>query len=840
VASLLPHRNRSTDRLRRELLVAWVHLAVLWAFAFAKPLFDVLADAPEFFVARGNTRLDIVVLALGMILVPPTLLLLVEALAVGAPRVRRSLHLALVGGLVAAFVLQVFDDAFGGPSAVLLAAAAVTGAAAAFAYYSTRIVPSILTVLGPVPVIFVALFLFGSPVSKLVLPQESAQATDARTESRTPVVFVVFDEFDSNMLQDAKGRIDRTRYPNIAAFADHATWHRNATTVSDGTRYAVPAMLSGRRPHGDSLPIAADHPDNLFTLLAGTHQLEVIETATELCPQDLCEGRARQAFGQRIRSLTEDLGVVSLHLLLPEGLRSDLPAVDQTFGNFRRGGRDAPAGSVGSVGAAVALEGAPSSFFLNRRRALADLLEGIEETEASSVHFAHVALPHTPLQYLPTGQQYVAEDGLAGISEEVWGPDPAWARRGLQRHLLQVGYVDWVVGQLVAGMRRAGLYDDALIVLTADHGVSYRARLPRRDITRQTAGDIAGVPLFIRYPGQRRGEIDDSLVRNIDILPTIADRLRARIPWELDGQPIDGRTPRRSGVVGISLAGTDRVFRVSFEEFKRLHAAALRRMVRMFGSGDGGRGLYATQETVHLLGRPAWERADSGSAPARVELDNAELYADVQPAGSVIPSLVQGTITGDVRPGAPLVVAVNGRVRAVTDAVDDGDTIRLSAMVPPQGFRRGANRIDVLLMEGSPRSPDLVRLDIQQHAEYRLVEEDGHAVVVGGGYKAEIGKGRMNGYVEQLKLDDKLLQVSGWAFDDGKDRPLERLLVFDGTRLIAQAGPVERRPDVARKFATPTIVECGFQLSTSAIGVELADVRIIAVSGGSAAELPRG
>ena len=59
----------------RSFLVSWAHLAVLWSFAFAQPLFDILSDSPEFFVARENTGGDIVVLALGVTLVPPTLLL---------------------------------------------------------------------------------------------------------------------------------------------------------------------------------------------------------------------------------------------------------------------------------------------------------------------------------------------------------------------------------------------------------------------------------------------------------------------------------------------------------------------------------------------------------------------------------------------------------------------------------------------------------------------------------------------------------------------------------------------------------------------------------------------
>ncbi len=63
----------------RELAVAWLHLAVLWMFAFARPLFQVLEDSPAFFVARGNTTADIVILALGLALVPPTALVACEA-----------------------------------------------------------------------------------------------------------------------------------------------------------------------------------------------------------------------------------------------------------------------------------------------------------------------------------------------------------------------------------------------------------------------------------------------------------------------------------------------------------------------------------------------------------------------------------------------------------------------------------------------------------------------------------------------------------------------------------------------------------------------------------------
>lgn len=827
--------ERDGDSTLRELLIAWLHLAVLWCFAFAKPLFDVLAAAPEFFVARGNTRGDILLFAFAMVLIPPSILVLVEALAVRVPRVRRALHLVFVAALAGAFVLQLIEDAFGGGGAALLALGAIAGVAIAFAYARLPAVPSVLTVLAPVPVIFLALFLLTSPVSKLVLPQGEAKASDVEIRSTTPVVLVVFDEFASYMLMDEERRIDRTRYPNFAAFADDSVWYRNATTVSDGTVFAVPALLSGRRPAQDALPIAADYPENVFTLLGDSHEVHAVETATNLCPEDLCGERDREPFGRRLRSLAEDLGVVSLHLVLPESLRSHLPAVDQTFGNFRGGGQDAPA--VGAAAGGSPGGDAGQTFFRNRRSAFAAFMQGIQDSSKPTFDFAHLAFPHIPLQYLPSGQQYVVEHAIPGLTDELWGPDPALARRGLQRHLLQVGYVDRLLGQLVARLRRAGLYDDALVVVTADHGVSYRAGLPRRGITPEIAGDIAGVPLLIKYPGQRQGQVDDSMARTIDIVPTIADELGVR-PAGADGESLRSGTARSGTAVEVSVSGTEDSVRVSLDEFERLHRAALRRMIASFGAGDGGAGLYATGDT-RLLGRPVAGLVSQAKAPARVELANAELFADVRPAAALVPSLVRGSLVGSIRAGSPLALAVNGRVSAVTDAVVEDGAVQLDAMVPPDAFRAGDNAIDVFAVAGTVSRPQLVRLDIERPATYRLVERDESVAIVGSGSGARVEPGRGDGYVEELTLDDQVLQVSGWAVDPGGKRPVERVLAFDGTRLIAQARPTEARADIAKKYGTDTVAQSGFRRSASASGVELSDIRIIALSGDRAIELDR-
>ncbi len=157
-----------------------------------------------------------------------------------------------------------------------------------------------------------------------------------QSSSRTspPVVLVVMDELDANMLMNSKQRIDRTRYPNFAALARTSTWYRNATTVSGQTSDAVPALLAASRPRSDALPVAADYPNSVFRLLGESHAMRVTETATELSPSASAGPTYATVRAEAPRAGLR-LSVVSLHLLLPEGLRRDLPAVDRTFGDFR-------------------------------------------------------------------------------------------------------------------------------------------------------------------------------------------------------------------------------------------------------------------------------------------------------------------------------------------------------------------------------------------------------------------------------------------------------------------------------------------------------------------------
>jgi sulfatase-like protein len=552
---------------RPPLRLAGLHLLVLWSFAVAQPLFDLLGKNGEFFAARGSTRWDAVVFALVLLLVPPLVLLALEALV-------PALHPVFVGCLAALFVLQAIRG-LGAPGWLLVVVAAVLGAAGAVLYVRAPAARTALTVLGPAPLLFLALFLFNSDVTQLSFEAGSAQA--AREAPRAPVVLVAFDELPLNSLLDAQGRIDAKRFPNFARLASGSTWFEHATTVAEGTTHAVPAILTGRYPRAGEFPVYTDHRQNLFTLLGGATQLHVVDEETHLCPPSLCPD-TESSVGSRAETLAEDTGVVYLHELLPDDLTGGIPSIANGWDDFLR----------------------DASGHHDPGRIDPTFMRSLRPQSRPSLWYVHLMLPHSPWTYLPSGERYSIRPAPGWGPDEVWNPNQAAVDQQWQRHLLQLGYADTVLGQLVARLRATGLYDRALLVVTADHGVSFRAGQKRRPLSSANLQDIAYVPLFVKTPGQQRAREVPGLARTTDVVPTIADAVQVQIPWHVDGRSLLGHRPVEHDVVLIKDKG--RRYVVPAPRLQRLHEQALRREVALFGSGQALSTIFAVGPDRKLLG----------------------------------------------------------------------------------------------------------------------------------------------------------------------------------------------------------------------------------------------
>jgi Sulfatase len=665
---------------------AALHLGGLWALAFVQPLFGLLGDSAEFFVARGNTTFDIVVFALGYGLVPP---LLGAGAVWGAERIRRglgwALHLTLIALLTAALVLPPLGDALSG-SAAAVAVALPIGVGAAFLYMRTAGVRAFLTVLSPAPLVFVVLFLGFSPVSDLVMPGEASGSVAGPVRSSTPIVHIVLDELPVTTLTGADGGIDAALFPNLARLAAGATWYRNATTVADTTSEAVPALVTGERPEVGALPTSTHHPRSLFTLFRRSHELSVVEPITDVCPARLCP-EPRPSVRARLSALADDLTIVTEHLLLPDDLRKGLPAIDRgwlgfdsdTDGIAARGSR---AKLLGRVIERLRADDAGIDFA--RVTAVLD-----RESARPPLIFMHSTLPHGPARFLPDGRGYpINRNSHPGLESGRWTHRQWLADHNFQRHVLQTQYADALVGRLLGKLRAAGLYDDAVIVVTADHGVSFRAGQARRRLARQTMADLVVIPFIVKLPGQRDGRVDDGAVRTVDALPTIAKAAGVRVPWRTDGVPADERSVDPGTAIDVTDDGKPGVPRSlgTILDGLREREAVEARLLR-----DG---LYAIGPRPDLIGRRVGGDGPAAAGP-RATVDSPGAYRAIAAGAAALPALVSGDVRG-LDDDAVIAVAVNGRIEATTRVFPDGSHGQYTAMVRPASLHAGSNTIAVL------------------------------------------------------------------------------------------------------------------------------------------------
>jgi len=678
-------------------LLAFGHLAVLSAFALAQPIFNLLSDNPEFFAARGSTAGEIIVFGVLLVLAPPVMMLAIELLiGLASERARDVVHLVFVAGLAAVVFVQALKKAIDAGDAVLIVLALALGAATAVLYQRAEPVRSFLSVLSPAPILFLVLFLFFSDVSKIVLPEE-ASAKSAEGVARVPVVMVVFDEVPSTSLMDARGGVDAKRYPAFARLAKDATFFKNAHSVYDSTSRAVPAIMDGNKPVVDRrLPTASEHPNSLFTLLGKSHTMNVSEEATSVCPRDLCEdARLDEPFVDRLKSMTEDIGRVYTHVVAPPGIEEDLPTVSESWGDF---------GGGGGGGAAAAPENANQP---DTRANLASDRKGRFEQWVSQIpakrttlNFKHALLPHVPWQYLPDGRQYrrTAVEPIPQISRQSY-KDQGQVDQLQLRHLLQTGFADRELGKVLERLEKLGIYDDALVVVMADHGVSFKkGQFDRRDVNRGNIDEITSVPLFIKRPGQGKGRVDRSVVETIDVLPTIADVLGAKLPEKIDGRSAFSEEVKRRDKVTMLKRNLEGSISLSLEEFERERDEELAKKVRLFGTGaDAEDRIYRIGPNQDLIGKPA---ASARRSSARASIADGGELTKVNTKSFLIPNWITGRVSGGS--GKEIAIAVNGTVRGVgnTFKLATGGGELFGVMIPPSSLKNGKNEVKVYEVSG--------------------------------------------------------------------------------------------------------------------------------------------
>ena len=840
---------------KRELATDLLHAAVLWNFAFVQPLFDLLSQHAEFFVARGFQALDIFLFVLVLCLVPPVCIAISELIAsLLGSAAQRGLHGTVMSGLAALIVLPLLARVEDVPGMLLLGGAFALGVAFVLLLFRFHAVRMFLTALSPALLVFPGLFLVYSPVSKIVFPQGSAGEVAVQIRSPAPIVFVVFDEFALESLLDERGHIDADRYPHFAAFARKATWFRNATTVADFTTVALPALVTGNYPRRVRLPTAIDNPRSLFTLLEQSYDFKIVESRTQLCPDRLCgDGEKRPPTGQRLVALFSDLCIVSLHIFLPADLRTGLPSVTQDWMHFapRRthqadGLRETDADQAALaqwLRRIVSLK--PLNTSQSRAQQFERFLETIQFSPTPTFYFLHTLLPHIPYIYLPSGKIYSEDSGLDGLIKISWNDDTRAIFQTYQRYLLQVRFVDTLIGRLMERLRTVGLYDSALIIVTADHGVSFRPGDMRRTVTPTNYSDVAAIPLFIKVPHQVTGAVNDRNVEIIDLLPTVAEVVQASLPWQVNGQSVfDHFLPERKEKIIFS--GETAQERFVFHPPFTFPSSALKSdsPVRQDSSSAGA--LPLASLPLPLVGKLVSAIPISETHEVSVDLEGGDAFSHVDPHSVFVPAYIRGRVVLEKRKSFPLTlaVAVNGIIRAVTQTFAENTGVALfSTVVPEEVFQAGHNEVEIFIVSHT-NEPRLIRLQGPSVTGYFLASKrgsTGEIISSSNGETIPIVPGAVQGFLDAATLKGKLIEFVGWAADVYQPQRIKAVWIFaDGRRVYA--GRTDReRPDVVRAYGAPILGRSGFRYNLPAMyfhDLNNLELRVFAVSqDGTASEL---
>ena len=170
--------------------------------------------------------------------------------------------------------------------------------------------------------------------------------------------------------------------------------------------------------------------------------------------------------------------------------------------------------------------------------AIAMLTRQLARPEPRSFLWVHYQDPHGP--YTPPPER-VAQflrppspdepEIPIGKTNKTLGQIPAYQVLAGERHPgpyrdrydAEIATFDAAFGRLLAWLREHGLYEDSLIVFTADHGESlgehgywfgHGSNLYREELA---------VPLIVRFPGGRRGERRPDRACHLDLWPTILE-----------------------------------------------------------------------------------------------------------------------------------------------------------------------------------------------------------------------------------------------------------------------------------------------------------------------------
>ena len=152
------------------------------------------------------------------------------------------------------------------------------------------------------------------------------------------------------------------------------------------------------------------------------------------------------------------------------------------------------------------------------------------ERKPGQPFYAHLTLMQTHRPWRGDAQRPI-DPKL--VTLPAWYPDTPLTRKDWARGLESAQTSDRDMGAIIERLKKEGLYDNTILVVTADHGIA----LPRGKQFLYDEG--LHIPLIIHWPGRiPSGVVSRELVSNLDVVPTLLDLAGLPRPAYLQGRSL--------------------------------------------------------------------------------------------------------------------------------------------------------------------------------------------------------------------------------------------------------------------------------------------------------------
>lgn len=365
---------------------------------------------------------------------------------------------------------------------------------------------------------------------------------------------------------------------------------------------------------------------------------------------------------------------------------------------------------------------------------------------------------------------------------------------------------------MIAKAESEGIFDEALIIITADHGVSFRPGDNRRQATPTNAGEIIPVPLLIKLPGQKEARVVQTSASLVDVLPTVADILDVSLAQPVDGRSlVDAEPEGQPGEARlVSEGGRMKTFEYPLPGWD----ATLRQRLEVFGEGSMDR-VYQIGPFPELRGKPIAGATIGNRLNARVRIRGQQLYEAVRKASRFVPTDIRGILSGEEAGVFPMAVAVNGTIAALTRSYRaKGGGYEFSALVPERSLRDGPNAIEVFRIESTDGQRILRPIPGSATASAGRrysIAADGKGLQRDGSPLTMNAPGWAGWVVSRMIAGGDMVEISGWAGNVRDGRIGEIVLFSDGAFVTSTTNRVPR-PEIAAQYEKPGLINSGFSL----------------------------